>query len=94
METAGSKTVGYYFVAPHPKNPAFNFVYLRPFIRRDGQWKLVISLEQDLGVSLNIAQSGGDLISRANEVIREIPLLHLDEAMEAIFEDVVRDNPS
>ena len=93
IETAGSKTVGYYFVAPHPKNPAFKFVYLRPFIRRDGQWKLVISLEQDLGVSLNIAQSGGDLISRANEVIREIPLLHLDEAMETMFEDVVKDNP-
>jgi hypothetical protein len=94
LETAGSKTVGYYFVAPHPKNPAFRFVYLRPFVRRAGQWRLVFSLEHDLGVSLNVAKSGGDLISRANEVIREIPLLHLNEAMESTFEDVVKDNPS
>lgn len=93
LETMGHNTVGYYFVAPHPTNTAFRFVYLRPFARRDGKWKLVFSLEHDLGVSMNVTQSGGDLISRANEVIREIPLLHLDFAMTTLFDDAVRDNP-
>jgi len=94
LRTMGRNISGYYFVAPYPTNPAFKFVYLRPFVHRDGRWKMVFSLEHDLGVSLNIARSGGDIASRANEVIREIDLLHLDWVMTSLFDDIIKESPA
>jgi hypothetical protein len=94
MDTMGNGIAGYYFIAPYPTNPSFQFVYLRPFVRRGGRWKLVFSLEHVAAMNLNAAASGGNLISRAEEVIAEIPLLHVDSAMKTLFEDAVRDNPS
>jgi hypothetical protein len=88
------KATGYYFVAPFPKNPAFRFVYLRPFVQRDAQWKMLFSLDHDLAVSLNIAKSGGDIVSRAEELITEIDLLHLEWVMTALFEDIIGDTGS
>jgi hypothetical protein len=66
----GDTAIGYYFVAPHPTNPAFKFVYLRPFVRRSGRWRLLFSLEMEaegqkpvyLGVGCNTgAFAGGNV---------------------------------
>lgn len=91
LKTMKNGIAGYYFVAPYPANPAFRFVYLSPFVRQDGQWKLVFSLEHSAMMTLNAAKSGGDIVSRANEVIEDIPILHLDFVMTSLFEDALRD---
>jgi len=94
LKTMGNSVAGYYFVAPYPPNPSFKFVYLRPFVRRDGRWKLVFSLEHVAAMNLNAAASGGNLVARAEEVIAEIPMLHLDFVMASLFDDAVRDDSS
>lgn len=94
LKTIGNATSGYYFVAPYPKNPSFKFVYLTPFVRRGGRWQMVFSLEHAPAMNLSVAKSGGDLVSRAEEVIAEIPMLHLDFVMTTLLEDAVRDNSS
>ena len=53
---------------------------------------MVFSLEHVAAMNLNAAVSGGNLISRAEEVITEIPLLHLDFVMTSLYDDIVKDN--
>ena len=91
LKTKGNDTTGYYFVAPYPTNPSFKFVYLRVFVRCDGEWKLVFSLEHAPAMNLSVANSGGDLVSRAEEVINEIGLLDLDFVVTSLFDDIIND---
>ena len=72
----------------------FLFLYLRPFVYRDGRWRMVFSLEHDLGVSMNLARSDGDLVSRAAEVIETIDLIDFQWVMTSLFEDIVRRRPA
>jgi len=94
LQARGEHQAGYYFVAPYPQNPSFNFVYLRPFVCHDGKWKMVFSLEHDLAVSLNIARSEGDLVSRAVEAINKIDLLHLEWVMSSLFGEIIQPSAS
>ena len=51
---------------------------------------MVFSLEHDLAVSLNIARSEGDLVSRAVEVINKMDLLHLERVMSSLFGEIIQ----
>jgi hypothetical protein len=93
MKTKGHRITGYYSVAPYPTNPSFKFVYLRTFIRRDSEWKLVFCLEHAPAMNLSVAKSGGDLVSRAEEVISETGLLDLDFVTTFLFDDIINDKP-
>jgi len=88
LKTKGGSLVGYYCLAPYPYNPSFTFVYLKPFVKHDGQWKMLFSLETDLAMSLNAAKSDGDVTSRALEVIDMVDLLQLRWAAE-LFRKVI-----
>ncbi|MCJ7630773.1 MAG: hypothetical protein MUO50_20535, partial [Longimicrobiales bacterium] len=90
LQTRGDDQAGFYFVAPFPANPSFDFVYLRPFVYHDGGWKIVFSLEHDLAMNMNVARSEGDLVSRAVEVIDKIDLLHLEWVMSSLFGEIIR----
>ena len=92
LETMGEAIVGYYFVAPYPTNPSFKFVYLKPFVRRDGRWKMVFSLDHAPAMNMSAAKSAGDLVSRATEVIKEIDLLNLELVMTALFDDIIKED--
>lgn len=89
LQMRGEDQAGYYFVAPHPHNPSFHFVYLRPFVHREGRWKMVFSLEYNLAMNMSIARSEGDLPSRAIEVIEKIDLLNLEWVMSSLFEEII-----
>ncbi len=94
MKTKGHRITGYYFVAPYPTNQSFKFVYLLVFIRRDGEWKLVFSLDHAPAMNLSVAKSGGDVVSRAEEVIRDIGgLLDLDFVITSLFDNIINDTP-
>jgi hypothetical protein len=90
LRTRGEDQAGFYFVAPYPHNPSFYFVYLRPFVYRQGKWRMVFSLEYDLAMNMSIATSEGDLPSRAMEVINEIDLLDLEWVMSSLFEEIIQ----
>lgn len=89
IRTRGEDQAGLYFVAPNPHNPCFHFVYLRPFVYRRRKWRMVFSLEYDLAANMCFATSGGDLPSRAIEVINRFDLLNLEFAMSSLFGDIV-----
>jgi hypothetical protein len=90
IRTRGEDQAGFYFAAPYPQNPSFFFVYLKPFVYREGRWRMVFSLEHDLAMNMSIATSEGDLPSRAMEVIDKIDLLNLEFAMSLLFEDIIQ----
>lgn len=94
LRTRGEDQAGLYFAAPYPKNPSFYFVYLRPFAYRRGRWRMVFSLEYDLAMNMSIAVSGGDLPSRAMEVINRIDLLDLEWVMSSLFEHIIQRSPT
>jgi hypothetical protein len=89
LKRRGRRQAGLYFVAPYPHNPSFDFVYLRPFVFRDGRWRMVFSLDLDLLMNMSIATSGGDLRSRAMEVIDKIDLLNFEWVMSSFFEEII-----
>ena len=89
LKRRGRRQAGLYFVAPYPHNPSFDFVYLRPFVFRDGRWRMVFSLDYDLLMNMSVATSGGDLRSRAMEVIDKIDLLNLEWVMGSLFAEII-----
>jgi hypothetical protein len=89
LMTRGRRQAGLYFVAPYPHNPSFYFVYLRAFVFRDGRWRMVFSLDHDLLMNMSVATSGGDLRSRAMEVIDKIDLLNLEWVMSSLFAEII-----
>ena len=89
IRTRGEDQAGLYFVAPYPRNPSFYFVYLRPFVYRRGKWRMVFSLEYDVAVNMSFAISGGDLPSRAIEVINKFDFLNLEFVMSSLFGDII-----
>ena len=91
LKSMGDRIAGYYFVAPNPTNPAFSFVYLSPFLRSGGEWKLAFSLEYAPAMNLIVSKSKGDAVSRAREVIREFPILHMDFVMPNWFAEAASD---
>ena len=92
LKFAGKNLVGYYYLAPYPHNPAFTFVYLRPFVKHQGRWKMLFSLDHDLAMNLSVAKSDGDAISRAMEVIDKIDLLQLRWVVELFRKFIPQDS--
>ena len=89
LKRRGRRQAGLYFVAPYPHNPSFDFVYLRPFVFRDGRWRMVFSFDLDLLMNMSVATSGGGLRSRAMEVIDKIDLLNLEWVMGSLFAEII-----
>ncbi len=92
LKTEGEKLVGYYDLAPYPHNPSFTFIYLRPFVKHGGRWKMLFSLDHELAMSLNAAKSDGDATSRALEVIDKADLLQLRWVVELFRKFIPQDS--
>jgi hypothetical protein len=78
---------GYFHIAPHPTAPEFENVVLIPFVRHDGRWKVLFSLETNTYMSLLSAKSDGDKVSRAFELIDQPGTIISLESLHMLFEE-------
>ena len=89
LQMIGDELAGYYFVAPYPLNPSFDFVYLKVFVKRDDKWRMLFNPDNELAMNLSAARSDGDRVSRALEVIHDTDLLQLEWVVSSYYDELI-----